>query len=448
MKKNDIYEIKITGMTDDGSGVGRTDEGVAVFVPYTIIGETVRVIIIKVMKNYAVGKLLEVLTPSRERIKSDCEYFYQCGGCALRHMSYDEELKFKQRKVRDCLTRIGGFDNVRINDIIPAQQRARYRNKSQFPVTPEGIGMYAVHSHRLIELDDCIISNPDSKKIVNAVRFWIKTYAIEPYDEKNGSGNIRNIYIRFGKSGALVCLITASEYLPHKNELIDELINCKANVCGIVQNINTKNTNVVLGKETKTLWGKSELLDNIGDTEFYISPLSFYQVNKAQTEKLYSIARDCAELSGSEIIWDMYCGIGTIGQFMAAKCKKIIGVEVIPEAVENAVRNAKLNGIENAEYYCGKSEGVIADLVKRNEIPDLVILDPPRKGCDKRLIDTLCGIHRLKKVVYISCKPSTLARDAKIFANYGFKLASVTPVDMFPATSHVETVCLMSRIEK
>lgn len=445
MKKNDIYEIKITGMTDDGSGVGRIDEGIAVFVPYTIIGETVSVIIIKVMKNYAVGKLLEVLTPSQERVKSDCEYFYQCGGCALRHMNYNEELKFKQRKVRDCLNRIGGFDDIKINNIVPAPQRTRYRNKSQFPVTSDGIGMYAVHSHRLIELDDCIISNSNSKKIINAVRFWIKTYAIEPYNERTGIGIIRNIYIRFGKSGALVCIVTASKDLPNKNELIDELINCKANICGIVQNINSKNTNVVLGKEMKTLWGKSELLDNIGDTEFYISPLSFYQVNKAQTEKLYGIVQDCANLSGSETVWDMYCGIGTIGQFVAAKCKKIIGVEVTPEAVENAARNAKLNGIENAEYYCGKAENVIADLVKRKEIPDLVILDPPRKGCDKQLIDTLCEIRPLKKIVYISCKPSTLARDAKIFAEHGFKLTSVTPVDMFPATPHVETVCLLNR---
>ena len=447
MQKNDIYEIEITGMTDDGNGVGRA-EGIAVFVPYTILGETVRVVIIKLMKSYAVGKLIEVLKPSKERVKSDCEYFYKCGGCALRHMSYTEELRFKQQKVSDCFSRIGGFDNLKINSIVPSDSRIRYRNKSQFPVTPEGIGMYANHSHRLIELDDCLISHESSKKIANAVKYWIKTYSIQPYDEKTGRGIIRNIYTRYGKNGALVCIVTASHKLPHSEELVDELKNCGANVGGVLQNINTKNTNVVLGKETKSLWGDSELIDNIGHTEFYISPLSFYQVNKAQTEKLYTIARDYANLKGHETIWDMYCGIGTIGQFMADRCKKIIGVEVVPEAVENAVRNAKHNGIKNAEYYCGKAENIIADLVRHGETPDAVILDPPRKGCDKRLIDILSSIHELKRIVYISCKPSTLARDAKIFAENNFKVKSVTPVDMFPGTPHVECVVLMSRVEK
>lgn len=444
MQKNDIFEIEITGMTDDGSGVGRA-EGIAVFVPYAILGETARVIIIKIMKNYAVGKLLEVLKPSTEREKSDCKFFYQCGGCALRHMSYKEELRFKHQKVSDCFTRIGGFDKLIINNIVPAKSRQRYRNKSQFPITPDGIGMYANHSHRLIEIDDCLISHPSSKKITAAVRYWIKTYSVLPYDEKTGRGVIRNLYTRYGKNGAIVCIVTASSKLPHSDELVSELKKCGANVCGIIQNINTKNTNVVLGKETKTLWGDSELIDNIGHVEFYISPLSFYQVNKSQTEKLYTIAREFADLKGCETVWDMYCGIGTIGQFMADKCKKIIGVEVVPEAVENAVRNAKHNGIENAEYHCGKAENIIADLVKHGEAPDVVVLDPPRKGCDKRLIDILSSIRDLKKIVYISCKPSTLARDAKIFAENGFEIKSVTPVDMFPGTPHVECVTLLQK---
>ncbi len=444
MQKNDIYEIEITGMTDDGNGVGRA-EGIAVFVPYTIPGETVRIIIIKIMKNYAVGKLIDVLNPSQERVKSDCKYFYQCGGCALRHMSYDEELKIKQQKIYDCFSRIGRFDNLKINDIIPAASRQRYRNKSQFPVTPDGIGMYANHSHRIIELDDCLISHESSKRIINAVRYWQKTYSVPSYDEKTCRGTIRNIYTRRGKSGTLVCIVTATRSLPHTDELIEELKNCNTDICGILQNINSKNTNVVLGNETITLWGSSELIDNIGHVEFFISPLSFYQVNKKQTERLYAIAREFANLKGYEMIWDMYCGIGTIGQFMADRCKKIIGVEVVPDAVENAVRNANHNKIYNAEYYCGKAEDIITDLVKRGETPDTVFLDPPRKGCDKRLIDVLSKINTLKKIIYISCKPSTLARDAKIFAENNFKIESVTPVDMFPGTNHVETVCLLTR---
>lgn len=444
MQKNDIFEIEITGMTDDGSGVGRA-EGLVVFVPYTILGETVRAVIIKLTKSYAVGKLLEVIKPSVQRVKADCEYYYKCGGCALRHMSYDEELRFKQQKVSDCLKRIGNFTDIKINNIIPSDSRCRYRNKSQFPVTPDGIGMFAEHSHRLIEIDDCLISFADSKKITNAVGYWMKTNSVLPYDEKTGSGVVRNIYTRCGKCGILVCIVTAAAELPHSDRLVSELKSCGADICGIVQNINTKNTNVVLGKETKTLWGDSELIDNIGHVEFYISPLAFYQVNKKQTEKLYNIARKYAGLKGHETVWDMYCGIGTIGQFMADKCKKIIGVEIIPDAVENAVRNAKHNGIENAEYYCGKAENIIADLVKHGETPDIVILDPPRKGCDKHLIDILSGIRALNKIVYISCKPSTLARDAKILAENGFKIKSVTPVDMFPGTPHVETVCLLTR---
>lgn len=445
MRKNDIFEIEITGMTDDGSGVGRA-EGMAVFVPHTIVGEKVRVVIVKLMKSYAIGKLLDITKASPKRVKADCEYYYKCGGCTLRHLSYDEELRFKQQKVADCLERIGGFHNIIINPIIAADSRCRYRNKSQFPVTNDGIGMFAAHSHRLIEVGDCLLANEGTKRIVDAVRFWMRSFGIKPYDEASGTGTVRNIYTRSGMSGTLVCIVTRTrEQLPHADELISELKDCGANVCGVIQNINEADTNVVLGKEVKTLWGASELIDNIGKTKFYISPLAFYQVNKEQTERLYDTAKNFAGLTGGEIVWDMYCGIGTIGQYMADKCKKIIGVEIIPEAIENAVRNAALNNIENAEYYCGRAETVISKLVKNGEKPNTVVLDPPRKGCDKRLLETLCKIRDLNRIVYISCKPSTLARDAKLLAERGFKLAKVTPVDMFPGTPHVETVCLLSK---
>lgn len=444
LKKNDIYETEITGMTDDGRGVGRIN-GVAVFVPYTIIGETVRVLIVKIARNYAVGKLLEVIKPSKERVRAECEYYYKCGGCALRHMSYDEELRFKHKKVSDCMLRIGGFSDLRINSIIPSESRIRYRNKSQFPVTPSGIGMFAGHSHRLIEVSDCLISHEGSRKITDAVRYWMKTNSVPPYDELSGSGVVRNIYTRCGRSGTLVCIVTNTAELPHSEELVKELRSCGADVCGIVQNINSKNTNVVLGSENRTIWGDSELIDNIGETEFYISPMSFYQVNKKQTEVLYKTALEFADLRGDEILWDMYCGIGTIGQFMASECKKIVGVEIVPEAIENAIRNANLNGIKNAEYYCGKSESVISDLIRRGELPDVVVLDPPRKGCDRKLLESLCNIRHNFRIVYISCKPSTLARDAAFLAERGFEIKNLTPVDMFPGTPHLETVALFMR---
>lgn len=446
MQKNDIYEIEITGMTDEGDGVGRIN-GFAVFVPYTIIGETVRIILIKVLKNYAVGKLIEVIIPSKSRTKSACADFYKCGGCKLWHMSYEEELLFKKKKVFDCLKRIGGFDNINIDDVVPSSKISRYRNKSQFPVTPEGIGMYAVHSHRLIEMNDCLISSEVNKPILESVNYWMKKFGIEAYDELSDSGLIRNIYTRTGKSGTLVCIVTNGQTLPRKKELIDEIINCGTTICGIVQNINIGKTNVLLGKEAKTLYGNAELTDNISDIEFSISPLSFYQINKPQTEKLYSLAREYADLKGHETVLDMYCGIGTIGQFMARSAGKIIGVEVVPQAIKDAKDNAKHNGIENAEYYCGKAESIIKQIVNSGEKPDIAILDPPRKGCDKKLLDVLSDIKSLNKIIYISCKPSTLARDLKYLNDKGFAPQKITPVDMFPRTPHVETVCLMSRVE-
>lgn len=446
MKKNDIFEIEITGMTDDGRGVSRIN-GMAVFVPYVIVGETARVVIIKMLKSYAVGKLIEVVKPSPERRKAECSMFYKCGGCALMHMSYERELEFKRGVVKDCVERIGGFSGIGIDEIVPSPETARYRNKSQFPVTPDGIGMFAPHSHRLIEIDDCVIASGECKKIISAVKFWMKSEGIPAYDEDARSGLVRHLCVRTACGGTAVTIVTAKPELPRAEKLIDELKAACPGLTGVIQNVNPKNTNVILGKENRTLYGEPRLMDKIGGVSFMISPQSFYQVNPKQTERLYSIARDFADLKGGETLLDLYCGIGTIGQFMAERAGRIIGVEYVERAVADARENAKLNGIKNAEYYAGKAEEVIETIVKRGCRPDVAVLDPPRKGCDPKLLKTLAEIPTLKKIVYISCKPSTLARDMKILNSLSFNPKKITPVDMFPRTPHVETVCLMSRGE-
>lgn len=445
MNKNDIFEIEITGMTDEGSGVGRA-EGIAVFVPYTIVGEIVRIHIIKVNKSYAVGKLLEVIKPSEHRIKAECGHFYKCGGCQLWHMDYEKELEFKQNKVEDCIKRIGGIDTP-VSFIVGADEGSRYRNKTQMPVSKEGIGFYKRNSHDVIDMEDCLLQKQEASKAVQAVRKWILDFGIEPYSEQSGSGLVRNIYTRVGGGEISVVIVTKEEELPHKQELIDGLLKTGLSISGIIQNINPQKTNVVLGKKNIVLWGKGYVSDNIGDTGFEISPNSFYQVNKEQTYKLYSTARRMANLSGSESVWDLYCGIGTIGQFMSSKAGKIVGIEIVPQAVENAKKNAERNNIKNAEYFCGAAEKVAPELVKNGYRADVVILDPPRKGCDSKLLDTVSDL-KPKRIVYISCKPSTLARDLKYLAAKGYKTKEIVPVDMFPRTSHVECCVLLSRTQQ
>jgi len=438
MNKNDIFEIEITGITDEGDGVGRFC-GMAVFVPYALLGEKVRGIIVKVMKNYAFGKLLEVISPSDKRIKAECEYFYKCGGCQFWNAEYETELEYKRQKVKDCLERIGKIF-VDVKPTLGCSSCKGYRNKGQFPVTKDGIGIYAKHSHRVIDIDRCIIQGEENPKVLSAVKEWMDRYKVEPYDEETASGCVRHIYTRSGDSGILVCVVTNGENLPFADRLVEILKASVKGLSGVLQNINDKKTNVVLGKKLKTLWGDDYIIDSIGDCKFKISPFSFYQVNKKQTEVLYKTAAEFAKLSGNEVVWDLYCGIGTIGQYMAKNAKKIVGIEVIPQATENAKENAKLNGIKNAEYYCGTAEAIAPKL--KGEKPDVVILDPPRKGCEESLLKTVARTGA-KRIVYVSCKPSTLARDLRVLEDLGYKAAAVQPVDMFPRTHHVETVALL-----
>ena len=441
MNKNDVFEIEITGMTDEGNGVGRA-EGIAVFVPYTIVGEICRVHIIKVNKTYAIGKLIEVVKPSENRIKAECEYFYKCGGCQLWHMTYEEELKYKQQKVADCIRRIGNIETP-VSDIVGADNSCRYRNKVQLPVSEKGIGFYRKNSHDVIDMDDCLLQSENSRIIISVIREWMTEYNIEPYNESTHSGVLRHIYIRSGKSGILLTLVSKTEEIANTDKLIQKLENADVSLVGVVLNVNSKDTNVVLGNKNIVLFGKGNIVDNIGDVEFEISPNSFYQVNKEQTLKLYTKAKEMAQLTGKEKIWDLYCGIGTIGQFMADGAAKIYGIEIVPQAVEDAKRNAVCNGIENAEYYCGAAEKLAPMLVEKGGRPDVIILDPPRKGCDEKLLETVLK-SRPKRIVYISCKPSTLARDLK-YLSAKYDVAEIVPYDLFPRTSHVESAVLLSR---
>ncbi len=443
MNKNDIFEIEITGTTEEGDGVGRA-EGMAVFVPYALLGEKVRVLIIKVLKSYAVGKLMDIITPSARRIKAQCPYFYKCGGCRFWNVDYQAELKYKRQKVEDCIRRIGGLE-IEVPPVLGAAKVCGYRNKGQFPVSCDGIGIYAQHSHRVIDIDGCIIQDKTNPAVLSCVRGWMKDYNIEAYDEKTGKGCVRHIYTRCGDSGKMVCIVTNCEKLPYADELVKRLREDVDGLTGVLQNLNNKKTNVVLGRRFRTLWGDDYIIDSLGDCRFKLSPLSFYQVNKEQTQVLYSVARDFAELTGTEIVWDLYCGIGTIGQFMAKSVKKLVGIEVVEQAIDNAKENAKLNGITNAEYYCGTAEEVAPRL--KGQKPDVVILDPPRKGCEESLLKTVAQTGA-KRIVYVSCKPSTLARDLKVLTGLGYTVEKVQAVDLFPRTVHVECVVLMSKVQK
>ena len=442
MNKNDIFEIEITGTTDEGDGVGRA-EGMAVFVPYALVGEVVRVIIVKVMKSFAYGKLLEVIKPSQHRIKAECEYFYKCGGCRFWNVEYEKELEFKRQHVQDCINRIGKIE-IDIPMTLGCESCKGYRNKGQFPVTSDGIGIYAQHSHRVIDVDKCIIQGEENPAVLGAVREWMSEFGIEPYNEEKHSGCVRHIYTRCGDSGVMVCIVTRTEVIPHEKKLVEILREKVQGLSGVIHNYNEKRTNVVLGRRFRTLWGEDDLVDSIGHCKFKLSPLSFYQVNNAQTKVLYDKVADFAGLSGCEVVWDLYCGIGTIGQYLAKGAKKIVGIEVVPQAIENAKENAKLNGIENAEYHCGTAEELAPKL--RGEKPDVVILDPPRKGCEESLLKTVAK-QKPKRIVYVSCKPSTLARDLRILEDLGYKTEKVQPVDMFPRTHHVETCVLLSKLK-
>ncbi len=441
MNKNQICEILIEGYTSEGEGVGRY-EGMAVFVPYALKGERVSVRIENLKKTYAHGKMLKVLESSGRRQKHECPVYYQCGGCSCQHMTYEAELEFKTEKVAQILKRIGGL-SVNVHPCEPSPDTKEYRNKAQFPVgLQEGkicAGFYAKASHNIINSQSCIIQNDISKRCLTAVLNFMEQYGIAPYCEKTGKGIIRHVYVRCGKN-ALLTIVTNGRQFPHADKLIEIVKESCPEVLGIVQNINSRKTNVIMGSQCITLWGDGRVSDSMCGLDFEISPLSFYQVNRPQAEKLYSKAAELLKLSGKEELLDLYCGIGTITLFMSRFAKYVYGVEIIPDAVENARKNAEINNIHNAEFFVGDAKEASAKF----ENIDAVVIDPPRSGCSEEVIEHLVRINP-EKIAYISCNPSTLARDLKIFAEKGYSTKDVYPYDLFPRTYHTEAVCLLSK---
>lgn len=451
MKKNDIFDMEITGMTHEGLGVGKID-GMAVFVQGAIDGELVRAKVIKTAKNYAIARVESWLRKSPYRQEPFCKAYKRCGGCSLQHMTYPKQLEFKQRVVKDNLERIGGFKGIQVNPVIGMETPMHYRNKAQYPVGmgEKGAvaGFYARRTHEIITSDNCGIQDTASEAIRNAVMDKIKEFGLSPYDESTGTGLLRHIITRVSHSTGdiMVVLVVTSEKIPHLDLLIKHILSINSKVKSIVINLNTRRDNVILGDKAITVYGEDSLIDTLGPFQFHISPLSFYQVNPVQTVVLYEKAVEYAALTGNETVYDLYCGIGTISLFLARKAKQVIGVEVVDEAVQAAYKNADLNGIENTEFHTGLAEEVVPRLYKQGKKADVVVVDPPRKGCDQKLLETMVKMHP-DRIIYVSCNPSTLARDLKHLCENGYGIKEVQPVDMFPWSEHVETVVLITRVK-
>jgi len=470
--KNDCVELTIEDIGVSGEGIGKVD-GYTLFVKDTVIGDVVRVKIMKAKKNYGYARLMDIIKPSKDRVEPACPIARQCGGCQIQAMNYNAQLKYKQKLVKDNLLRISGLTegvDYEMCEILGMDTPFRYRNKAQYPVGEDKdgnivMGFYAGHTHSIIACpdDDCMLGHSDNAFILNAVKEWMKEYRVRAYNENIHKGTVRHVLIRTGyhTDEVMVCLVTKKML---RKEAADGLVKAiqklKLNVASLVVNINKEDTNVILGKECITLYGRPYIEDYIGDIKFQISPLSFYQVNPKQTEVLYNKALEFAGLKGNESVWDMYCGIGTISLFLAKKAGKVYGVEIVPQAIEDAKNNAKINNIDNAEFFVGKAEEVVPAFYKKQTgvqsdndstdskeydmtRPDVVVVDPPRKGCDKKLLDTIVSMTP-DRIVYVSCDSATLARDLKLLVEYGYKVEKVQPVDQFGNTVHVETVVLLS----
>lgn len=450
LRKNDIIPLTITSATAEGSGVGRTADGMAVFVPLSAIGDMLRVRILKVKKTYAFGKIEEILTPAETRIDPDCPSFSRCGGCVWRHIRYDEECRIKEQKVRDAVERIGGI-SAPVKPIIACEHIDRYRNKAQLPVGVDRdgrvqIGFYAFHSHRIIDCVDCALQPSQFADVINITRGFIDEFGISVYDEATGKGRLRHLYIRHAEvtDELMVCFVVNGNGLKHEDVLIQRLREGLPNLKTVVFNSNREKTNVILGNKNRVAYGDGIIEDVLCGKTFRISPFSFWQVNRAQAEKLYAKAREYAALNGEEILLDLYCGTGTIGLTMSDDCKQLVGVEIIPEAVRDAEENAGRNGVKNARFLCADAPTAAEQLRKEGLSPDVVILDPPRKGCGEDLVKTI-GKMQPRRVVYVSCDPATLARDLRFFTENGYATVEVTPCDLFSRTAHVESVALLTR---
>ena len=479
MKKNDIFELEITDMGVDGEGIGHF-EGMTFFVKDALIGDVIRARATKLKKNYGYARVEEIIKPSAFRVEPKCPHHRRCGGCQIQALSYEKQLEFKQQKVRGNLIRIGGFSESEVDEkmlpVVGMEEPFRYRNKAQFPVgmDKEGnvvTGFYAARTHSIIPVEDCLLGVEENAPILEQIKLWMSENGVSAYDETTGKGLLRHVLIRYGftTKEIMVCLIINEKKLPAQETLIARLEKTEG-MTSISININTKNTNVILGDVTECIWGQSYITDYIHlrntrdelvrkeeeytltDTAvaYRISPQSFYQVNPVQTEKLYSTALDYAALTGKEYVWDLYCGIGTISLFLAQKAKKVYGVEIVPQAIEDAKNNAKLNGIENADFFVGKAEEVLPEfyesLKEGDEMltPDVIVVDPPRKGCDEACLSTMLKMQP-KRIVYVSCDSATLARDLRILCDGGYEIEKIRAFDQFAHTMHVETTVALNR---
>jgi len=450
VQKNDYIDVVFEDLTHDGAGVAKV-EGYPLFVPNALPGEKAKIKVIKVNKGYGFGKLVEMYEKSPYRVEPECLIYKECGGCQLQHLSYEGQLKVKEKQVRDVLERIGKLEKVKVHPVLGMKEPWRYRNKAQVPVGEQegGLigGFYQQRSHQIINMKECLIQQEKNDEVVQAVINICSRYGVRAYDEGRNKGDLRHIMARYGlvTGEVMVVVITRTTDLPHKNQIIEEIVSRIPGVKSIIQNVNSKKTNVIFGDVTKVLWGQEVIYDFIGDIKFAISARSFYQVNPKQTKVLYEKALEYANLSGEENVIDAYCGIGTISLFLAQKAKKVFGVEVVSEAIEDAKRNAEINGILNTEFAVGEAEVVIPKWYEEGNVADVLVVDPPRKGCDEALLQTIIAM-KPKRVVYVSCNPGTLARDLRILEDGGYRTVEVQPVDMFPQITHCEVVAKIELI--
>ena len=446
MKEGKIYPAVIEGYASGGEGVARID-GMAVFVKGAIRGERVEVFLEHIGHSAAWGRVERLLEPSPARVEPDCPYYGACGGCQFRHMTYAEELDAKRQRVEDALRRIGGVENLPVSVIHGAENTLRYRNKVQFPVADGSIGYYAGRTHRVVDIPDCLLQPEADTACRAAVKGWMERFHIPAYEERTGKGLVRHLFLRTNSAGEVLCCIVANgKTLPHEAELVDALRSAAPALAGVVLSVNTKKTNVILGREFRTLWGRDWLEETLCGHSFRLSVPSFFQVNRAQAEVLYRRALDFAALTGAETVVELYCGIGTISLTLAERAKRVIGVEVVPQAVEDAKGNALRSGLEEStRFECGDAGELAAKLEREGIRPDVVVVDPPRKGLASEVVDTIAHMGP-DRVVYVSCDPATLARDVKRFRELGYAPTRVEAADLFPRTAHVETVCLLSKL--
>ena len=460
MKKNDKIIVTIEDIGVSGEGIGKVD-GYTLFVKDAIIGDTVEAVVTKPKKNYGYAKMLKIIESSPCRVPAKCSVARQCGGCQVQELSYKAQLAFKAKKVYGNLERIGGFATEFLDEVMEPicgmETPFYYRNKAQFPIGTDKdgnvvTGFYAGRTHQIIPNMECALGVPVNQEILRRIVDFMNEYKISAYDEATQSGLVRHVLIRYGftTKEIMVCLVINGDNLPHGEKLVDKLVQIEG-MTSVTYSINRENTNVIMGKDIRLLWGKSYITDYIGNVKYQISPLSFYQVNPAQTETLYGLALEYAQLTGEETVWDLYCGIGTISLFLAQKAKKVYGVEIVPQAIDDARNNAKINDIENVEFFVGKAEEVLPEYYAEYErehgtkaYADVIVVDPPRKGCDETLLNTMVKMQP-KRIVYVSCDSATLARDLKYLCESGYELRKVKPVDQFPMTTHVETVVKLVR---